>query len=458
MRDSLRALSSSFALLSLAGLLGGCVASLSVSPLDDDAPPAPTPNTPVTPPATACNVDTNGFGTINVSVTGLPAATTASVKLDGPTPNTATETKTFEKSTSGSYRITADKIFVDDPIVRTAYAATISTPDVCLSVGETKTITIAYAKIPTSNALWMTAQNSPTDEDFIGYASAKLAASGAAVAPSIATKRPGGSSISFDREGNLWTVGSGEAQLARFDAAKFTDGGEKAPNKKINLGISCAPATAGSAFDKQGNLWVASPCAKEVWRIPSSALAGEADAEFTATDKLTGFDRPEGLAFDKDGNLFVADVDGASIVRFDAASLAEGALHTAKVAITVTGQVPFWLAFDKSGNLWAADFTGSGIFDVLSTDLDGTGTKAVSAAVARSLGVDVIPEGIAFDDEGGLWVVSALNKFARIESSQLIAGGDVLVPGRIIESTSVASAKGLAFFPAPAGLPLYASF
>ena len=103
-----------------------------------------------------------GTGTVVVNVTGLPAGASAKVVVTGPTgPSNVDATKTFAAVGAGTYTVTADKVVVADPIVRTVYSATISSATFCLANGLTQTINVTYAAIPTSNKLW--ANNGPAD-------------------------------------------------------------------------------------------------------------------------------------------------------------------------------------------------------------------------------------------------------------------------------------------------------
>ena len=60
--------------------------------------------------------------------------------------------------------------------------------------------------------------------------------------------------------------------------------------------------------------------------------------------------------------------------------------------------------------------------------------------------------------EGGLWVATSINKFARLAPAQLTASttsAAPTAPERVFTSDDVGSAGSIAIFPAPAGLPIY---
>ena len=65
-----------------------------------------------------------------------------------------------------------------------------------------------------------------------------------------------------------------------------------------------------------------------------------------------------------------------------------------------------------------------------------------------------LPEGIAFDDRGGLWLAYSAGKLARLGSAQLAASASV-TPEIVISSPDIAYAGWFGIYPAAAGTPLY---
>jgi hypothetical protein len=117
------------------------------------------------------------------------------------------------------------------------------------------------------------------------------------------------------------------------------------------------------------------------------------------------------------------------------------------------------LAFDQAGNLWATDVANTTVFMVGAANLEGSGLDIVVADVSMALGVPAaLLNGLAFDESNVLWVTLDSERFGMLSAEQLgeSSSADVpTVPAVMIQSSSIASAGGLAFFPAPAGLPLY---
>ncbi len=75
-----------------------------------------------------------------------------------------------------------------------------------------------------------------------------------------------------------------------------------------------------------------------------------------------------------------------------------------------------------------------------------------------AIDVSAIPAGFAFDEGGGLWVAYSAGKLARFSPTQLTVStntGNPTVPETIITSTDIGYAADVAFYPAPAALPLF---
>lgn len=437
----------SFAVVGL--LIAGCGGTDPIAPTDGGAGDAA--DTGPACPAT-------GTGTVVVTVTGLPAGASAKVVVTGPSgPSNVDATKTITGAGAGTYAVTADQVIVADPIVRTVYSATISSASFCLGDGVTQTITVTYAAIPTSNKLWVT--NGPAAIAPLGFASASLAASGAPAA-SVVPKTSTGRDLAFDKDGNLWSFGVTDATLRRFAAGTMGTGGDKTPDRTIDLQIACVPPTAGLAFDKNGNLWITSACEHKVLRVSEAQLAvsGAIVPAVTVTTPKSA----AGVAFDKSGNLWVSDPDQAQLLRFDASSLSASTSNPSlTLSIKTSGSgvyKPSWLAFDAAGNLWGNDFGGNVIFKLTPADQAGAGSKDGTPGVEITLNVGALLEGMAFDEGGGLWTAFNAGKFARIAPGQLgtsTNAGNPTVPETVISSADVGYVGNLAFYPAPAALPLY---
>ncbi|HEY6081271.1 MAG TPA: hypothetical protein VIW29_20795 [Polyangiaceae bacterium] len=413
--------------------------------------------------AGACATD--GTGTLVLQVIGLPDDVAPDVLFDGPSDYAVEEAGSLEGVDSGEYSVTAARVFDADPIVRTVYDAVVTAPDFCLADGASHTVKVTYTAIGSSNKLWM-----PTGVDgpeLAGFASADLAET-AIVSPEVAIDGTGVGAVAFDRDGNLWAAGAiiGAPQLVRFPASELAESGTLEPDISITLAVSdvpCFPAIKRFAFDPEGNLWHSSNCdgTPGIQRIDAADLTTSGEKESSVL--ITEVDANHGIAFDKDGNLWVAG--GAVLRRFDAARLDLSDTDPPDLTLAVSTAPPdnsmlegSELAFDKGGNLWGV--AGSTIFQLAAADLDQTGAQDVKANVSFAIDVLALPGTPAFDDGDGLWIDLAEGELGRFSPEQLGTSsgpGAPVTPDTLISSASVNTELPFAFFPAPAGLPLYHS-
>jgi streptogramin lyase len=103
-------------------------------------------------------------------------------------------------------------------------------------------------------------------------------------------------------------------------------------------------------------------------------------------------------------------------------------------------------------------FGANVLYRLTPTDQSGSGSKTLTPAIQVSVPVSAVLEGMAFDEGGGLWISYSAGTFARLSPAQLgtsSTSGSPTNPERIITSSSIGSAGGLALYPAPANLPLY---
>jgi ligand-binding sensor domain-containing protein len=342
--------------------------------------------------------------------------------------------------------------------VRSAYKAEVSETRFCLVGGTTHTIKIEYSLIPSSNKLWV-----PTalDPELAAFASNQLEWT-AFVDAAVQIDAPGSQEVAFDRDGNLWTVGPSEADptLIRYAAADLGKSGDREPDFAIDVPeLSCYPAVHALALDSEGDLWL-SACGEQLIELGASQLAET--GEMTAQVSLSGLSGNAGIAFDGTGNLWVADA--GKVVRFDAQQLKVSGSVSPQRSLSVRDASNTYdlhaerLAFDQQGDLWATDSTSNFIFEVPAAMLTGTGEEAVTAYASIALDSMITIDGIAFDGTGALWLGLTNGTLGKLSPEQLTLSTlpeAPTAPQLTLQTTSVGDAGSLAFFPAPAGLPLY---
>ncbi len=359
-------------------------------------------------------------GSLSVAIVGA-GGVTPSVVVDGPGgyQQIMTATGTLSGLTPGSYGVTARSVAGSGSIVPVVYGATVTGSPVTVSSGATATASVSYAARPGTGVLWVgnAAENGPL---LAGYTAAQLTASTSAPPAIVLTASPqSGTSpvtgVAFDKDGNLWVASSLDSTVSEYTAAQL--------------------ATSGSV-------------------TPAVVLSSTPDADYPEVSSLA---KPAGMAFDASGNLWVANNDfPPTIVEFTSSQLrASGAPAP---ALTVRGcgcpsaRCFIWChpgdrAFDASGNLWVTDGPLARVMMLPAIHLgDPNPTVTIGSAPGASA--------LAFDAAGNLWVSCSeseglgetANQLIEFTPSQLATTG-FPVPAVTLSGTgtSLSSPSGLAF-------------
>jgi len=405
----------------------------------------------------------SGVGTLDIQITGLPTGVAAALTLTGPAGiRNLSAGGTLEGLAAGNYSVASTRVADIDPIVRTVYEPTLGETQFCLSSGGSHSVQLGYSAVPTSHRLWT--NNSNGNGNLLGF-SGSLLSTTASMEPAVAVTAGAGIDVTFDSDGNLWSMAStlADPHLQRFSRSTLGASGEKVPDRGIVIaGVPCIPAMRAFAFDASGALWVSS-CGGRISKLSGADLA--ASGEVTPSVNLSTVENNGDVAFDAAGNLWVTGE--TSVLRFDAGRLGASSATPADLTLTVRSSDDmrdvgaFNLAFDTSGNLWLIDFGGNLLSRVGRSSLSGTGTQSVVSEVTLALSVSALLERPAFDESGGLWLALEQNRFGRLAPSQLALSstpGEPTTPETIITSPNMGNANRMAFFPAAAGLPLFHHF
>jgi len=401
----------------------------------------------------ACTTS-SATGTLSVRITGTPSLA-GMIKLGSGATIIASGDLTLP---AGPDTVTAYLVAEGTEVVRTAYSPTVDVSSPCVRPGQTTTVNVSYAPIPSSGLVWMGVSNAPP-ATLLGYDPATIGASGSATA-AVAANTFGSDGFTFDPFGNVWVTGGTTADppVARYPAASLGVDGDKTPDIVIDSSSfgNGIPGPKVVAFDAAGNLWVSVVAADKVVMFTPAQIA--ASGSPTATVEVSGINAPAGIAFDAAGNMWVAANAAATVVRIDAAHLvASGSGADLTIAAWTPQPVvgvltsPLGLAFDADGSLWV-NYDGT-LARLTPTDLAGSGSKSVTPSVQLVLDVQSLPYGIAFDEAGGLWYADRAGTFACLIASQLTGSGNV-TPAIMITSPDLGSAGWFALYPAPAYTPL----
>jgi gluconolactonase len=203
--------------------------------------------------------------------------------------------------------------------------------------------------------------------------------------------------LAFDAAGGLWSGGE-LGQVYRLDA------GESTPVEVARLGGE----TRGLAFDARGDLLVCNHVLRSVVRIHPAS--GEVTQLPVDADGLT-IRVPNYAVFGPDGSLYVSD--SGSFPE------ADGTIWrwSADDSVEIFHHGPFayanGLAID-AGNEWlyVVETTTDSVCRVPLAERDGP-IEQYAQGLAR------MPDGIAFDSEGGLWVATfAGDSIYRVDSTR----------------------------------------
>src|SRR5207248_774554 len=182
--------------------------------------------------------------------------------------------------------------------------------------------------------------------------------------------------------------------------------GAAAPAQPSSPTLSLNDPT-GIVFDGSGNLWVANYRGDSIFMYTRDAIArgGRVHARLSIAGPATMLRGPNRLAFDRGGRLWVADYDSDSIAAFAPAALAKGGAMAPELTIKSEGiGRPTGLAFDSDGNLWVTNQATGNVTSIAASDLHTEGPPKVAVTLAMPGGHSSIPEALAFDPDGTMWV------------------------------------------------------
>lgn len=177
----------------------------------------------------------------------------------------------------------------------------------------------------------------------------------------------------------------------------------------------CFPT--GLAFDKAGNVFVASTLTNKILRFTLDGAA--------SVFASTGLHWPEGLAFDRQGNLYVANSGNNTVVKFTPDGVGSVFASTGLSS-------PMGLAFDDAGNLYVANYRYYLNRDVGIIKFTPDGIGSVFARTGLNY-----PVGLAFDSAGNLYVA---NQYSEHIEKFAPTGADL----GVFASTGLSSPIGLA--------------
>ncbi len=292
--------------------------------------------------------------------------------------------------------------------------------------------------------------------------------------------------VAFDKSGDLWVSDYANSIVAEYKAP-FSNGSSAvlelgapsfATNGCASTGLAYVCSPNGIAFDPSGNLWVADSQNNSIveFKAPFSTgesvsmvigQASETDGQVNASNLYNPF----GIAFDGSGNLWVADSEDNRVLEFKAPLTSDEAasLVIGQSSLTSTSDDdaranmsgPEDIAFDQAGNLWVADTDDSRIMEFAAPFTNGEEASQVigqdnftSAGEGDTQSYIALPEALAFDNSGNLWVSDSSNsrvlEFAHpfstgMNATRLVGQDSYFYGGPNATETILGYPDGLAF-------------
>lgn len=425
----------------LAMLLGACGDD------DDDSsnpPPGGGGNTMGT-----LNIDIrpNNFQGARVIVTG-PGITPRSVEQDSAL-----------ALSPGNYAISVVGVRVDQPIVDDVVGA-VDKSAVTIVTDGTETVVANYAQVQSgAGNLWYPVR---LDGQVHGFNRDQLQA-GFDGPGNVSITGVGTAPINtaFDTGGNLWVALFNDNAIVKYNADQLAEGGSLMPDVTISTDdAGSLNGPIGLAFDGSGNLWVGNfgPLSDgdsndTLVQFTPQQLA--ASGQPTPEVALEGFTRPYGHAFDADGNLWVGNNGADTVLRFPAAQQTNDGASDLTITDSSGGPLdgPRGIAFAADGTMWVSSANSSQAASYTFDDA-GAPTAAVTVNLKDANGATVpSPDGLAFDDEGNLWVADSSSNVFRYDAADLTDGANVQPAATL---TGFGTSQGIlfSFYPPALNLPL----
>jgi sugar lactone lactonase YvrE len=259
--------------------------------------------------------------------------------------------------------------------------------------------------------------------------------------------------IAFDARGSLWVSSQDDSVVFAFSPSALAGSGSRTPATILTPVNGSLSGPTGVAFDAQHRLWVANSVSGTLVRFDSGQLAAGGPQVPAVVLAVQG--HPVGLAFDAAGTLWVSDNVGHTIAGYAADQLASSGTPRPRRVLTAANDLehPAGLAFDAAGNLWVANSGAQTLLAFSPAQLAGAGDVAPHVVLFSSEGSLSLPVGLAFDGDGGLWVVGGAGGLTRFSKASLGVTG-IPAPSSKLSIAGHALFWSVAFWPRPAGLPL----
>jgi sugar lactone lactonase YvrE len=408
-----------------------------------------------------------GTGSISINIS-IPFGT-GLVTVEGPAGLSQNfgSTTTLTGLITGRYTFAVQPRGFNDLIVDLLYVGTSSVSEVCLEDGALESVNVVYVLHPASHKLWVIGSQ---NENIASFKAEDLTAGGT-ITPTddIRSSIQASGGIAFDGSGRLWAVDVARPALIAYTADDLV---KATPTPSVIITSSSLSLPWSLAFDSSGNLWVGDRNSGKIVKFTPSQLAHSgAQTPSVVISIGTASSSPRALAFDYAGNLWVGvhRTNGGDdfVTKYTPSSLAVSGTPSPALMLYCqtpgpvigTLNVPSALAFDGSGNLYITYWADNVLARLTPANLGLSGIViGLTPSVQVTLNVNSLPEGMAFDESGSLWIsygqsVSGEQTIVKFTSSQIAVSGTP-TPTTVVSSTAAKYPMGMAFYPVPGTLPL----
>lgn len=259
-------------------------------------------------------------------------------------------------------------------------------------------------------------------------------------------------SIAFDSTGTMWIGSRDDSVLAAFVGGD--NSASATPSIIIKSKAQSLAGISGIAFDFDRSLWVANFAAGTIVRFDKTQLAASGSPVPSVT--ISGVAHPTGLAFDATGALWVTDAVANTISRYLRGQLLSSGDKEPAIVLSATGNSlvnPTGIAFDSFNNMWVANLGGQSVVAFRPPQRGSSGAPAPFLTLAPTVMPLDNPTGLAFDQDGSLWIMGVFGLLSKFTAADIAASGPA-EPTLQMRIENHLLIWNIAFWPKPSGFPL----